>query len=332
VDLTGDGQTSVALDSARIAEAARTIDPVFINSPQFVDEQLCAALGRHVLVKIETVNPIGSFKGRGADVLVRRIARDGVPGRAVVCASSGNFGQAVAYVGRAQGIGVRVFVAPDVNVAKRARMELFGATVIVVDGDDVAVEAAMSDHMAAHPTDVLIVGDEPEIAEGAGTIGIELLAAGQMDTVVVPVGSGALITGVARWIKESAPGTRVVGVCPQGAPAMANSFRAGRPVRGTVHTIAEGIATATPAPDIVRRMRALVDDVVLVSDAEILAATTLVARTLGLLIEPSGAAGLAAIAGRELPGQRFATVLTGAGPKPEILPRILGSNEAKLAL
>ena len=149
------------------------------------------------------------------------------------------------------------------------------------------------------------------------------------DTVVVPVGSGALITGVARWIKEYTPGTRVVGVCPQGAPAIADSWRAGRPVSRDVDTIAEGIASWTPAPEIVARMRALVDDVVLVSDAQILAATRLVARTLGLLIEPSGAAGVAAIAGHDVPGRTFATVLTGAGPKPEILDQILAGNPAE---
>ena len=315
--------TNVGLDSARIAGAARVIDPIFLNSPQFVDEQLCAALGRQVLVKVETVNPIGSFKGRGADLLVRRLARECAPGRTVVCTSSGNFGQAVAYAGRAYGFGVRVFVAPDVNAAKRARMELFGATVTIVDGDGAAAEQALSHHVAAHPDDVLIDGTEPEVAEGAGTIGIELLAAGQPDTVVVPVGSGALITGVARWIKEYAPETRVIGVCPQGAPAIADSWRAGRPVSSDVDTIAEGIASWTPAPEIVARMQALVDDVVLVSDAEILAATRLVARTLGLLIEPSGAAGVAAIARHDVSGRTFATILTGAGPKPEILDQIL---------
>jgi threonine dehydratase len=318
--------TSVGLDLARIAEAARVIDPIFLSSPQFVDEQLCAALGRQVLVKVETVNPIGSFKGRGADLLVRRLAQECAPGRTVVCASSGNFGQAVAYAGRAHGFGVRVFVARDVSGAKRARMELFGATVTIVDGDGAAAEQALSDHVAAHPDDVLIDGTEPEVAEGAGTIGMELLAAGQPDTVVVPVGSGALITGVARWIKEYAPETRVIGVCPQGAPAIADSWRAGRPVTSDVDTIAEGIASWTPAPDIVARMQSLVDDVVLVSDAEILAATRLVARTLGLLIEPSGAAGVAAIAGQDVSGRMFATILTGAGPKPEILDQIFAGD------
>lgn len=127
--------TDLDLDSARITEADRVIDPVFLNRPQFVDEQLCAALSRQVMVKVDTLNPIGSVKGRGADLLVRRLAREGGRGRTLVCSSSGTFGQAVAYAGRSHGFGVRVFVAPDVNPAKRARMEMLGATVKVVDGD-----------------------------------------------------------------------------------------------------------------------------------------------------------------------------------------------------
>jgi threonine dehydratase len=113
------------LSLANIETAARVIDPVFRNSPQFVDEQLCAGLGRRTLVKVETLNPIRSFKGRGADFLMRSIPTN----QKVVCASAGNFGQAVAYAGRTRGIMVEVFVASDVNPMKADRMKSFGATV-----------------------------------------------------------------------------------------------------------------------------------------------------------------------------------------------------------
>ena len=101
-----------------IEEAARVIDPVFLNSPQFEDEQLCAALGRRVVVKVETANPIRSFKGRGADYLFRKLDAK----MTVVCASAGNFGQAVAYAGRSRGMAVEVFVPTDVNPIKVKRM------------------------------------------------------------------------------------------------------------------------------------------------------------------------------------------------------------------
>ncbi|WP_063647584.1 MULTISPECIES: PLP-dependent lyase/thiolase [Streptomyces] len=105
----------------------RVVDPVFLNTPQYVDEQLCRALGgRTVTVKLETANPVRSFKGRGADLMLSTLA----PGTPVVCAGSGNFGQAVAYAGRARGMPVEVFVPETVNPAKRARMEAFGARVV----------------------------------------------------------------------------------------------------------------------------------------------------------------------------------------------------------
>jgi threonine dehydratase len=109
----------------------------------------------------------------------------------------------------------------------------------------------------------------------------------------------------------------VIGVCPAAAPAMALSWRAGRVVRAEpAYTIAGGLAMREPAPEAVRRMRDLVDDMVLVADSALLDGMRLAARTLGLLIEPSAAAGLAAIAQHDLPGRTLATVLTGTGPPP----------------
>jgi threonine dehydratase len=150
----------VDLDLTRIEEAARTADPVFRDSPQFVSEQLCAALGRNVLVKIETANPLGSFKGRGAGFLVRSLP----PGSTIVCASSGNFGVALAYAARIRGMGAHVYVSPGTSTARLARMQALGAAVSVADGD--AAQAARA-HVAAHPGCVL-ANNHPAVAEGAG--------------------------------------------------------------------------------------------------------------------------------------------------------------------
>jgi threonine dehydratase len=297
----------VDLDLARIEEAARTVDPVFRDSPQFVSERLCAALGRNVLVKIETANPLGSFKGRGADFLVRSLP----PGSTVVCASSGNFGVALAHAARTRGIGAHVYVSPGANPARRARMQALGAAVTVADDD--AARAARA-HAVAHPGCVL-ANNHPAVAEGAGTIGVELLRAGQLDTVVLPVSDGSLITGTGRWIKAHSPATRIIGVCPAAAPAVALSWQAGRVVRAEpAPTIADSLAMREPAPEAVRRMRALVDDMVLITDSALLEGMRLAARTLGVLVEPSAAAGLAAIACHDLPGTALATVLTGTDP------------------
>lgn len=308
IDLTMD------LDLARIAEAAETIDPVFRDTPQYEDEQLAARLGRRVLVKVETANPLRSFKGRGADFLMRGLD----PQRHVVCASSGNFGQGMAYAGRARGIPVTVVVPGGVNPAKRARVAALGAEVIEAGpGFDAAKNAAL-EYAAARPDRVYIVdGKEARVAEGAGTIGLELLRAGPYDAILVPVGDGALINGIGRWVKAHAPHTRIIGIVAAGATALAESWRRGEPVSiERVDTIADGLGVRVPVPESVRRMRALVDDFVTVRDADLTDAMRLAQETLGLVLEPAGAAGLAALTVHDLPADRVATVLTGGNLRP----------------
>lgn len=303
------------LDLARIEQAATVIDPVFRDTPQYVDARLSAAVGRELLVKLETLNPIRSFKGRGADLLLRRIE----PGVEVVCASAGNFGQAMAYCGRAHGLAVRVFVSAGINPDKRARMESLGATVVIGGPDSQSARDAAQEYARTHAdARCLQDGREPTVAEGAATIGVELGRAEPVEAVVLPVGDGALINGVGRWLKATRPRTRIVGVNASGAASMYESLRAGQPVAvPRVDTFADGIGVPRPFPESVRRAVELVDEIVLVDDADIAAAMSLAARTLGVLPEPAGVAGLAAIAGGLIPQQRVATVITGANPRPE---------------
>jgi threonine dehydratase len=306
----------VDLSIEAIERAARTVAPVFRNTPQYVDEPLCAALGRRVLIKVETLNPLRSFKGRGTDFMIGQLT--GV--RHVVCASTGNFGQGVAYAARANGMTAEVFIPAGISQSKVDRIRSLGAEVIEA-GTEREAKLAAIEH-AGRQEGALFVEDgrDPRFAEGAGTIGVELLAAHRPDTIVVPVGDGALITGIARWVKEFAPDTRIVGVCASGAPCMLHSWRAGRPLPSEhVDTIAEGIRVSVPIAESVARMGQLVDDVVLVDDADLLDAMRLAATTAGLLLEPAGAAGLAAIARHDLPGELIATVLTGGNLRAEHL-------------
>lgn len=292
----------------RIEAAAAEIPVVFRRTPQFVDERLSLELGRTVVVKVETLNPIGSFKGRGTSVLTRKLD----PARTWVCSTAGNFGQGVAFAARERGAQVQVFVSPAVPGGKVASMRRLGATVDVHDRPSAAAR-----EYAAESDDRLLVvdGEDPGMAEGAGTIGLELGTAGPFDAAVVQLGDGALITGVACGLKSVSPQTRVIGVCASGSPAMERSFRAGRPLAdpGT-GTIATAIAIEEPVPASFARVQALVDDVVLVDDDDLRAAMTLIAESLGVLVEPAGAAGVAALRryGAELPGERVAVVLTGA--------------------
>ena len=227
----------------------------------------------------------------------------------------------MAYAGRRRGITVDVFVPENVNPVKLARMREFGARVTLTGTDSAASEAAARDYIAGREGCVYVEdGKETAIAEGAGTIGVELIQAGPLDAIVVPVGDGALITGIARLIKDRSPRTRIIGVCASGAPSMALSWRARKPVSTErSDTIAEGIEVRVPVPESVDRLVALVDDMVLVHDSDLLEAMRLSVQTLGLLLEPSGAAGLAAIRVHELAGDRLATVLTGSNLRLEHL-------------
>jgi threonine dehydratase len=299
---------SLDLAPAGIEAALARIDPVFLNTPQFVSGGLGDALEREVVVKAETFNPIGSFKGRGASVLARSLD----PKRTWVCSTAGNFGQGIAYAARKVDASVQVFVSPAVPAAKVARMRRLGARVDVADH----AEAAAREH-AAQDDARLLVTDAlgPAMAEGAGTIGIELEQAGPIDTAFVQLGDGALISGVACWLKQDAPQTRVVGVCASGAPAMAQSFEAGRAIAVLgAGTIATAISISEPIPESLARVRAFVDDVVLVDDDDLRAAQQLIADTVGVLVEPAGAAGVAAVRryGSDLAVERVAVLLTGA--------------------
>jgi threonine dehydratase len=293
------------LDLDRIARAATEIDPLFRDTPQYVDDQLSARLGKRVLTKVETLNPLRSFKGRGADFAIAALPA----GATVVCSSTGgNFGQAVGYVARRRGLRAEVFVPAATSPVKLARMMATGAVVHRVDGD---AKVAAITYAAEEPGRVYLSdGVDPAIAEGAGTVGVEL-AAESFDTVVVQVGDGALISGIACWLKEKRPGVRVVGVAAAAAPALVESWRRGEVV--TVpqeNAFAAGITISRPEPVAVTRLRALVDDMVLVTDDELREAMALAAETLGLLLEPAGAAGLAALA--HIDAESVATVLTGA--------------------
>ncbi|MCD6015572.1 MAG: threonine dehydratase [Solirubrobacterales bacterium] len=297
------------LSLERIEAAAEKIDPVFLDSPQFIDERLSAEFGREVLVKVETLNPIGSFKGRGTWLLAQELD----PKRTWVCATAGNFGQGLAYAARARGARVQVFASADAPPAKLERMRALGARVEVRERPG----SAAREHASESDERVLVVdGKDPSIAEGAATIGVELGSAGPIDTAVVQIGDGALISGVARWLKSRDPRTRIVGVCASGAPAMARSFAAGRAISVEgAGTIAAALAINDPVPESLARVTELVDVIVLVDDDELRSSIELVAESLGLLVEPAGAAGIAALArhGASLQGRRVAVVLTGAG-------------------
>ncbi|HET8786882.1 MAG TPA: pyridoxal-phosphate dependent enzyme, partial [Candidatus Limnocylindrales bacterium] len=206
-------QREPVLEPDAIRAAHPTIPPVFRDSPQYVHDGLTAHAGVPVIVKVETVNPIRSFKGRGTWVAIQALAREGRigPDRPVVCVSAGNFGQGVAYAARALGVPAVVFCSTRANRGKVARMRALGAEVMEHGEDFDAARGASETYAADHDAELLVDGDDPRIATGAATLALELteaIDAGVLPAIAVasvPVGNGALIDGVGSWFRHASP-------------------------------------------------------------------------------------------------------------------------------
>jgi threonine dehydratase len=310
-------ETTANLSLARIAEAATVIDPVFRDSPQLAFDPLSRELGAEVVLKVETLNPIRSFKGRGGDYFVHCLL-DKAP---LVVASAGNFGQGVAYAATRRGIPLTVFTAETANPMKIARMLELGAEVILAGEDFDAAKAAARAHAREHNQRFVEDGREAPISEGAGSMAVELLRWPRpFDAVLVALGNGALINGIGTWVKAHAPATRVIGICATGAPAMEMSWRSGKvETTPTVNTISDGIGVRVPVPQALQDMRGIVDEVLLVDDATTLRAMRLLLLHTGLVVEPSGAVGVATILThpRAFAGQLIATPLCGSNVSRE---------------
>jgi threonine dehydratase len=300
----------------RIEEAPRLIDPVFLRSPTYECESLGHALGLRLVLKVETLNPIRSFKGRGAELFLARDA-DAAP---LVCASAGNFGQAMAYACRSRALPITVFAAENVNSLKLARMRSLGADVRLHGHDFDAAKAAARQYAFVHGARFVEDGREPAIAEGAGTIALELVGAEPaLDAVFVPLGNGALLAGIATVLRALAPSVRVVAVAARGAPAMVASLEAGHPVETErADTIADGIAVRVPVPEALDDLVGLIDATRLVEEADVVRAMRLVHAHAGVVVEPAGAVGVAALLDdvEEYRGARVATVLCGGNLTP----------------
>lgn len=307
---------SHSLSVERIARACGAIDLPFRDTPQFEATVLGERFGCRPVVKIETLNPIRSFKARGAQFFVSELADR----PRLVCCSSGNFGQGMAYAARRRGLALTVFMNAPSNPLKEARMRALGADVRVIESGGEDAHAAARRFAAEHDALLIVDGNEPAIAEGAGTIGLELLRSPEpFDAILVPLGDGALLGGISCWVKAHSPDVRMIGVCASGSPAMERSWRAGRVVSAPAQTIAEGISVDVPCAPAVANLTALADEVILVDDTALIAAMRTAHQDLGIVLEPSGAAALAALAANSdrFRGLRVGILLTGSNISPE---------------
>ena len=283
------------LDLGRIRAARRVIDPVFLDTPLYRCDPLERELGCAMSIKLETANPVRCFKGRGTEVVASQLADGG--GRAAVCASAGNLGQALAWSGLRRSLDVTVVAARSAPAAKLDRIRALGAELELVDGD-IEVARARASGLALE-RGVRLVEDslDLETCEGAATIGLELTAGRPaFDAVLIALGGGAMATGVGYVVKALLPGTEVICVQPLGAPALTRSWHERRVVTtDSIDTIADGVAGRHPIPEVLDDLLAVADDAVLVREASIVAGMRALWEHAGLVVEPSAALGVAAV-------------------------------------
>ncbi len=294
-----------------VENAYKIIDEVFLNSPQYECEPLGEILCCKLILKVETNNPIRSFKGRGGDLLCTNSTE-----KTLVCASAGNFGQAIAYGCRKQNIALTIFAAESANPYKIKRMRDLGATVILKGEDFDAAKAHAKQFGEENNVRFVIDSLDIETVIGAGTIGLELSKfPEQIDYLVIPLGNGALFNGIATYFKAKSPQTKLIAIQAKGASAMVDSWHEKRLIaHETVNTIADGIGVRLPVQEALDDMENLIDDCLLVGEHSIVDAMKMLHLNAGLVVEPAGAVGVSAILeNREMFANKpVATIICGS--------------------
>lgn len=299
------------LNTNDIEKAAEIIDPVFLNSPQYECEPLGNVLGCKLILKVETNNPIRSFKGRGGDLLCKNATE-----KSLVCASAGNFGQAIAYGCRKQNIALTIFTAKSANPYKIKRMQDLGANVILQGEDFDGAKAHAKQFGEENNVRFVIDSLDIETVIGAGTIGLELSKFPQsLDYLVIPLGNGALFNGIATYFKAKSPHTKLIAIQAKGASAMVDSWHEKRLISyENINTIADGIGVRLPVQEALDDMENLIDDCLLVEESSIIDAMKMLHLNAGLVVEPAGAVGVSAILeNREIfANKTVATIICGS--------------------
>jgi threonine dehydratase len=311
---------TVTPEEIRAAQAR--IAGVIRSTPLDRSDSFTRILGRPVALKPEHLQRTGSFKIRGATNFVSRLPK----GTEVVAASAGNHAQGVALAARRAGLSSTIFMPRSAALPKvQATRNYGGAVHLVGDFVDDAMAAAQQ-YAAEHPGAVLVPPfDDPAIIAGQGTIGLEIAEeAPEAEVVVVPVGGGGLISGVAAALAATIH-ARVVGVQASGAASMVASLDAGECVRlDGLATMADGIAIKCPSPLTLEHVQKYVDGVVTVDENEISQAVVLLLERAKAVVEPAGAVAVAALLAGRIPGEGLAVgVLSGGNVDPFLLLRLI---------
>jgi threonine dehydratase len=302
----------LGLDDLRAA--ARRLDGVAHRTPVVTSRTLDERVGAHVHLKPECLQRTGSFKFRGAYTKISSLPADALE-RGVVAFSSGNHAQAVALAARLLGTSATILMPEDTPTAKLEATRGYGAEIVTYDRytqDRGELGAALAEERGA---ELVKPYDDPLVMAGQGTAALELLAdVPDLDVLVVPVGGGGLIAGCATAAKALRPDIRVIGVEPEAGDDTRRSLAAGIRIPMAVpRTIADGLQATEPGELTFEVNRRLVDEIVTVTDAEIVDAMRFLFDRAKLVVEPSGAVGVAALLGDAIEGagRRVGVVISG---------------------
>ena len=297
---------------------------------------------RDVFLKIETELPTGSFKVRGAiyALSLKLAGRDGLQAvprvSEVVCASTGNHGAAVAYAAQQLGIRATIFLPARPNLVKAARILDLGARLVEAGADlSDAIDAAEA-YAAREGAFFLHDARDPNVPVGAGTIGLEIVdRLPAVDVIYVPMGDTALIRGVASAVKHRRSSIRIVGVVAERAPAYLLSWQKSRSMAATTvvetatcDTIADGLAVRRPLIANVNLIRELVDDVVPVSEQEMMGAIAHLHAQEQVIAEPAGAAAAAAVLKQSTAAGTIVALVTGGNIAHDLRLKLIGGNDS----
>ena len=304
------------VDTTSIDFALSTLEPEpWTPTPLLRAHAISDRLQADIWLKREDCTPIGSFKLRGAMTTAAALAND-VPAAGVYVASAGNYGLAIVYACARYGVPVTVVAPEGATQSKLDRIRLAGGKVEVHGTDFDVAKTYARDTARQIGASFWEDGVVEEMATGAGTIGTELLRHPEpWDMVVVPLGNGSLIKGIASQIKKGSPSTKVVAVVADGAPSMAYALL-DQPwdESARIETLADGLAVRVPIPKIVDELRNLVDNVWLISESKILPAVKSLMEMEQVMAEPSAATPIAALAEHpaDVRGKRVAAIVTGS--------------------
>lgn len=319
---------------AEFEDAAAVLRDVIVKTPFDVSDHLTEVLGAPVYLKLENLQRTGSFKIRGATYRLSRLSAQ-ERARGVVAASAGNHAQGVASAAQKLGIAATIFMPLGVPVPKLLATRGYGAEV-VLEGATVETPLRLAAEFAERTGAVMIHPyDHPDIIIGQGTLGLELWdGVPDLETVVVGIGGGGLLAGVAAAVKARAAlegrRVRIIGVQAENSAAYPSSLAAGVPLTvATTPTIADGIAVARPGDAPFEVISELVDEVVTVSDDDIARALLVLLERAKQVVEPAGAVGVAAIlAGKITASGPTAVILSGGNIDPLLLQRVVAHGLA----